>query len=428
MSQTLTPGSPDLKRGLTLNHALAIVVGSMIGTGVFLKTSTMAIYVGSPLMVMLAWIAAGILSLIGAFTYAHVGSIYPRAGGEYVYFKEAYGDLIGFLYGWMRFWIASPGSIAAYAVGAAIFLGQGKVTAIIFIIVFSLLNCLQVKNSGRLQSFLTIIKVLIILSLTSGLLFGSAGSLDHLEFNQTHEWKGISSFFGAMLAALWAFDGWNNLPMVSGEIENPKRNIALSLILGTSIVLAVYLLINFAYFYGLPLSEITSSYSKFNSTAIPVAQKAAETFLQKNSTIFISLAFVISALGAMNGSILTGARVPYAVAKDGLFLKSLADLNPKTLVPVKAILVQGVVAILLAMSGSFDQLTDYVVFASWIFYALGAGAVIKFTQKRFLPILFIAVSISLLLNTLINDWKNSLIGLGLIIAGVPVYYFKLRKN
>lgn len=418
----------ELKRGLKLQHALAIVIGSMIGTGVFLKTSTMSIYVGSPIMVMLAWIMAGLLSLIGAFTYAHLGTIYPRAGGEYVYFKEAYGELVGFLYGWMRFWIASPGSIAAYAVGAAIFLGQGKYTAVFFIIIFSLFNCLKVKSSGQLQTFLTSIKVLIIISLTVGLLFFGHGNIANLELSTTHEWKGFSSFASAMLAALWAFDGWNNLPMVSGEIENPKRNIALALILGTFIVLAIYLLINFAYFFGLPMSEIVTSYSKFHSEFVPVAQKAAETFMKNQSAIFISIAFVISALGAMNGSILTGSRVPYALAKDGLFHKSLSELNERTQVPVKAILLQAVVSVILAMSGSFDQLTDYVVFASWIFYALGAGAVIKFTKKRLLPILFIMSSLALLINTLVNDFQNSLVGLLLIGLGVPVYYLYLSKR
>lgn len=420
--------SEKLARSLKLPHALAIVIGSMIGTGVFLKTSTMAILVGSPMMVMAAWIAAGVLSLIGAFTYAHLGTIYPRAGGEYIYFKEAYGDLTGFLYGWMRFWIASPGSIAAYAVGAALFLGQGKFAAVFFILIFSLINCMKVKNSGNLQTFLTVIKIFIILSLTIGLLFFGTGDLSHLELSTPHEWKGISSFAAAMLAALWAFDGWNNLPMVSGEIENPKRNIALALTLGTFIVLAIYLLINFAYFFGLPMSEVITSYSKFHPELIPVAQKAAETFLHNKAALFISLAFVISSLGAMNGSILTGSRVPYAIAQDGLFFASLGKLNHSTQVPVSSILIQALISIILALSGSFDQLTDYVVFASWIFYALGAGAVIKFTNKRFLPILFILCSLGLLLNTVIQDPKNSLIGLTLILLGIPAYFFFLKQK
>lgn len=441
-----------LIRGLTLIDATSIVIGTIIGTGVFLKTATMSQLVGSPFYVLLAWVVAGLLSLTGALAYAELGSLMPRAGGEYVYLKEGYGDLWAFLYGWMRFWIGSPGSIAAYAVGAMTFMsgmidmsafGGSTLSAVIVIIFFSLLNCLSVSFGGRLQAIITGLKTLMIIGISLGIFFFSdTGSFSHL-FETKPEVNGFigwSAFGSAILAALWAYDGWCNLTMVAGEIKDPQKNIPLSLIIGMLSILGIYALANIAFFYALPLTEIMNSNSSAYPNALPVATKAALTFLGNSGVALLSGAFVFSALGAMNGSILTGSRVPFAMAQDGLFFKGLSKVSPNTHVPVTSIIVQACVAILLALSGTFDQLTDYVIFSSWIFYAMVTSVVFVLRKTRphetrpykafgypVLPAIFILLGILLLINTVVTSPKPTLIGLGFIASGVPFYYFFTKR-
>lgn len=433
-----------LLRGLRFIDAAAIVVGSMIGTGVFLKSGIMAQQVGAPSWVLLAWVLAGVLSLAGALTYAELGAMFPRAGGEYVYLREAYGDLTAFLFGWTRFWIAAPGTVAAYAVGAATFLEGALDLAFIggkagmglaFILFFTALNCLQVTVGGRVQSFITSVKLLMMLGLIVGVLFFSPDA----EMARLGEGSAvpltISGLGLAMLAALWAYDGWNNLPMAAGEVKNPERNLPLSLILGVLLVLVIYCLINLGYFLALPLAEVQSANSSLHPDALPVATKAAMTFLGTAAVGLVSIAFVISALGAMNGSVLTNARVPYAMARDGLFFRSMGYLSPSTRVPVVSILVQAVIAGAMAMLGTFDQLTNYVVFSSWIFYGLCCAGVIVLRRRRpelarpyrvlgypYVPAVFVIVSLLLIANTVWSMPQESLIGLALIALGVPVFY------
>ena len=444
--------SLKLVRGLGLLDASSLVIGTIIGTGVFLKTAVMAQSVGSPMMVMIAWVVAGLLSLAGALTYAELGSLFPHAGGEYVYLREGYGKLPAFLYGWMRFWIASPGTIAAYAVGAATFLEGfiplqhlgGRVgVALEMILFFSFLNCLTVSFGGKLQSFMTVLKVLMIVSVTFGIFFfSSSGSWVHWSGEGAAKgWQGFEVFGGAILAAMWAYDGWNNLPMVAGEVKNPQRNIPLSLLLGMFVILLVYGAVNLAYFYALPFSEVLNSNSSQFPDALPVATKATQTFLGGFGVKFISIAFVFSAVGAMNGSILTGARVPYAMAADGLFFKQLAKVSAATQVPVWSVLIQGLLACVLAVSGTFDQLTDYVIFASWIFYGTVTSLVFVFRKKLpnaervyktwgypAVPAIFVFLAALLLVNTVVTAPTASLIGLVMILAGVPVYFVFRRRE
>lgn len=445
--------SKNLIRGLSLVDATAIIVGTIIGTGVFLKTAKMAQVMGNSSWVIAAWVFAGLLSLTGALSYAELGAMMPKAGGEYVYLREGFGKKWAFLYGWMRFWIGGPGSIAAYAVGSMTFLsaavdlswlGGKNIAAVMVICIFSALNCMAVSMSGKVHTFLTSLKVIMIFGLTFGifLLSPPVNTVSILNTQDlTTGFAGFSAFGTAMLAALWAYDGWNNLSMVAGEIKEPQRNIPRSFILGMFTILIIYLLTNWAYFYSLPLSEVQSSSSSQFPQALPVATKAAITFMGENGAIVLSLAFVLSALGAMNGSILTGARVPFAMASDGLFLKKISELSKKTSVPIYSIMIQAAVAIALALSGTFDQLTDYVVFAAWIFYAMVTGVVFVLRRRMpdapraykavgypIIPAIFIIVAILLLINTVITDPKGSGIGLLIILAGVPVYYYFNSKN
>ncbi|WP_413557801.1 APC family permease [Bdellovibrio sp. HCB209] len=438
----------EMSRTLGFIPVLSLVIGTILGTGVFLKAAIMSQYLGSSTWVLIAYVVAGLLSLAGALTYAEIGILFPRAGGEYVYLKEAFGEMPAYLYGWQRFWVSAPGTIAAYAVGTATFaapimkldwIGGQKGLAIGLILVFSLLNCLNVQLNGRLQSVMTFVKVAMLFFIIGGvLMFSESGSNSNITASGT-AFPGFSAFGAALLAALWAYDGWNNMPMVAGEIKNPKRNIPWALGAGVLIILGLYSLIHYCYFYALPFSEILNANSKVNPDALPAAAKVAVTFMGSAGVLFLGIAMMFSALGAMSSSILTNARVPYAMAKDGLCLQSLAKLHSKSESPYVAILVQAVMSAVLAMSGSFDQLTDYVVFASWIFYALVTGSVFIFRKRMpeadrpyktlgypWVPVVFLVLAVLLLVNTLWTSPQESLWGLCIIMAGAPVYYIQKK--
>jgi len=459
---------PELIRGLTRRDATALVIGAIIGTGIFLKTTAMAQAVGSPQWVLLAWVAAGVMSLAGALAYAELGAMLPHAGGEYAFLRVAYGDLPAFLFGWMRITVGASGSIAIFGVAFATFLsalvpletvwvqrsfrflgdqidwqlGSRQLVSVGVILICSAVNCLRVVLGGRIQSVLTLVKLLSIAALVGGVFcFGRGTSLEHFAAPAGGgAWPGWPGFGAAVLAALWAFDGWNNMPMVAGEVRDPSRNIPAALIAGTAIVLLTYGLANLAYFYALPFTEILEANSTAHREALPVAAKAAQSFLGENGPKLVSLAFLISVVGVLNGSILANARVPYAMARDGLFFRRFAVLNARTAVPVAAIAGQAVWASVLAVSGTFDQLTNYVVFAGWIFYALTTSAVFVLRRKLpdaarpyrttgypYVPAIFIVVALALLWNTLSAARLESLAGLGLIALGLPVYYFLKRE-
>jgi APA family basic amino acid/polyamine antiporter len=457
----------ELVRGLNLSATTSLVVGTIIGTGVFLKSARMAQAVGTPSLVLLAWIAAGLLSLAGALSYAELGAMLPAAGGEYVYLRAAYGDLPAFLFGWMRLVVGSTGSFASIAAGFAIFLGAlfplhavwarksfellgqkidwqlgaQQLAAVAIILVLSAINCAHVVLGGRVQSFFTFAKVLAIAAIMGGaFFFAPSATWEHLRAPAgAANWSGWTAFGAAMLAALWAYDGWNNMPMAAGEVKDPGRNVPRGLILGMVIVIAVYVLVNLAYCYALPFAEITSSSSTLHGTALPVAAKAAQAFWPRFGVSLVAMAGVLSTIGALNGSILTGARIPYAMARDGLFFARFAELHDKTSVPVSAVIFQGIWASLLVLSASFDQLTDCVVFAGMIFYASTTVAVFVLRRKMadtprpyktlgypVVPLIFILVALWLLVNTLQTSTVESVAGLVLIALGLPVYFWQRR--
>lgn len=419
---------------------------------------------GSPEWVLLVWVAAGLLSMAGALSYAELGAMMPKAGGEYVYLREAYGDLPAFLYGWMRFVVGSTGSIAALGVGFAIFFcslvginqpfyetpiklfggeftwqfGWTQIVAVISIMGFSLINCAGVVFGGRVQTLLTIAKVIGIGVIIVGVfLFAKGVSWESLSVDlRIKDLTSIQAFGAAMLAALWAYDGWNNMPLAAGEVKNPERNVPRALIFGMIVVVAVYLLTNLAYFHALPVSEIATA-----NESNPVATKAVEAFLGPTGATFVVVAIMISIIGALNGTILTGARAPYAMAEDGLFFRSQAELNKGANVPANALIVQGIWSSILALLGTFDQLTNYAVFALWIFYVLTTASVFVLRRKMpevdrpyktlgypFTPIVFILVGVWLLINTLQTSPVEAGIGLLLISLGVPIYFYFRRAK
>ncbi|HXG71073.1 MAG TPA: amino acid permease [Gemmatimonadaceae bacterium] len=462
-------GETKLVRALSLREAAALVIGTVIGTGIFLKTAPMSQLLGSPSMVLFAWVAAGLLSLAGALTYAELGAMLPKAGGEYVFLREAYGDLLAFLFGWANMAIIATGAIAALGTAFASFLsafvpmsavyaertfqllgqevhwefGIRQVVAIAVILLFTAVNTVGVAVSGRIQWLLTAAKVLGITVIVGGaFLLSRAASWDHLSAPVTSSPTagGVSAFGAAMIAALWAYQGWSHMPMVAGEMKNPERDIPRGLIYGMLIVLAIYLLTNIAYFYALPFNEIVTSSSTAYRDALPVATKATQSYLGEKASAVVTIAFLLSLIGALNGVVVMNARVPYAMARDGLFFPGLGKLASGTGVPARAVWAQGIWGALLALSGTFDQLTTSSIFAVWIFFALAAGAVLVLRKKMpdiprpyrtfgypFVPILFILVATWLVINTLRTNPVESGAGLVLIALGIPFYLY-FRRN
>jgi APA family basic amino acid/polyamine antiporter len=458
-----TPATRELARALSLRDAIALVL-TVIGTGVFLKTATMAQLVGSPNRVLLAWLAAGLLSLAGALTYAELGAMMPEAGGEYVFLREAYGDFPAFLFGWSSLMLIASGGLAAVATALTSFissfvpldavwithdfhllsqvvhwrLGIQQLVAVAVILLFAGVNARGIDVGSRVQWAATVAKLAGIAIIVLGaFLLSRTGSWAHLKMPVTAGIAptGMGAFGAAMLAALWAYQGWANVPMVAGEIEKPERNIPRALIYGMLIVILVYLITNLAYFYALPFSEILTASSTAYRDALPVAAKAAQTFSSYGAQI-VSLAFIISAIGALNGITMMNARVPFAMARDGLFFRPLGNLSPTSRAPVNAIWFQGIWACVLALSGTFDQITTSAIFGVWVFTALVGSSI--FVLRRKLPVaprryrtvgypvvpaLFVLVALWLVINTLSAYPVESAAGLVLMALGLPFYFY-----
>lgn len=468
----------SLIRGLGLLAAVSIILGNVIGTGVFVKARVMTCNVGSPTWVLVAWIAAGFLTLAGALTYAELTAMKPEAGGEYIFLRDAYGKIPSFLYGWMQIFIAKTGSQAAVAVlfaGALNdFLGEGlkktlfetqifgfsyelttiQIVAVMMIVIFTTINCASVVVGGQIAKLLTLVKIGLIALVGLGAFFFVTGTdFSHFSVFQTSgvceevseavkygsaNYSFTAGFAAAMLGALWGYDGWNNLTLVAGEVKNPGRNLPIALIGGTALIMVLYIFIHIAYYYVLDPTAV-ASVSKDSSVAKVVVERFFSgditTFATGFAVSLFTIGLMISALGTLHTSILSGARVPYAMAKDGLMFSSFKKLSA-TRVPVMALIFQGVWACVLALSGSFDTLTDYVIFGSWIFYAFVTSSVFVFRRRYpnaerpyktwgypVVPILFILVSGWLLVSTIMSNPVNSLIGLVLIALGLPVYYY-----
>jgi APA family basic amino acid/polyamine antiporter len=458
-----------LARGLTLSAAMAVVVGDIIGTGVFLKARVMTCNVGAPGLVLTAWIVAGLLVLAGALTYAELAAMMPQASGEYVFMRKAYGDKWAFLYGWMQSTIGYPGSQAAKGAAFAIFLniliggrlsadavtiqffghqfpvGSLQLIAVAAIAVFTLVNCAAISVTGRLAVALTFTKIALIVAIALGAFLFGHGSWSHFATREAGSVcedvsgtarLGLGGFGAAMLGALWAYDGWSNMAVIAGEVENPRRTIPIGLIGGVVIVIALYLFVNVAYFYVLTASEVANT-----SISSSVAAEVARRFLGSIAASFVAASMLSSTLGSLHAGTLAGARVPYVLSRDQLFFRDLARVSPRSRVPRNAVLWIGLWAAIFAISGSFDTLTDSVIFAEFLFYAMVAATVFVFRRKLpdaerpyrtwgypIVPALFVAISASVLVSTLWTAPFQSLLGLGLIGIGLPLYWFWSARN
>ncbi|MGA8271790.1 MAG: amino acid permease [Candidatus Sulfotelmatobacter sp.] len=447
---------PELSRDLGVSHASAVVVGTIIGSGIFLVPAEMMQAVGSAKLVYLAWLVGGLLSFFGALTYAELGAMKPQAGGEYVYVRDAYGPLGGFLYGWTWFVIAKPASIATIATGMVRVLGTfsifsffsndvfflgisshsfaitwGQVVAITAAILISVLNYLGVKKAGEFQLVFTALKVVIILAIVT-VCFSGAGSATGRgwsNFAGTFNGAkgGIAGFMAALVAALWAYDGWNDLNMVAGEIKNPGRSIPIALIAGVATVGLLYVLVNAGVQYVLPATAIAHSPRP--------ASDAVALVMGHMGAAIVSAGMAVSMLVTLNGTTMSGARVPFAMARDGYFFHALAKVHPRYHTPSIAIVVQAILSmILLLLGGNFRQLFSLAIFAEWLFYMIAGSTVFIFRWRSpqlarpyrvfgypFVPALFVTVAAALLYYTFRENWPNSLYGLLVILAGIPVF-------
>jgi len=459
MPQTKSANSEvQLLRVLGPVETLTILIGSVVGSGIFLVPNTIATQVGSFALIIAVWVVSGLLTLFGALSYAELGGMIPQAGGQYAYLREAYGKLPAFLFGWTEFLVIKAGSIAAVAVAFALYLGYFvpatwqpfyhqtihlnigftisiadagvKSIAIVVILLLSTVNYLGVKFGGWVQNIFTFLKIGALIGLVGSVfLLGHRSENAFVPFWPEHYSSALLSVFGvAMVAALWAYDGWNNTTYVATEVRQPQRNIPLALFIGTGIVIVIYLAANYAYAYVLPIATIANSQL--------VAADAIETFLGSSGAAIISAAVMVSTFGTVNGMILSGARITYAMAQDKVFFKNMGDIHSRFRTPHVSLAVQGIWSALLTLSGRFDQLFTYVVFAAWLFYAMTTGGVFILRKKwpkvnrpyktwgyPVVPLLFIFVSIWFVFNTLINDPRDALFGLAIVVLGLPAYFY-----
>lgn len=456
-----------LIKGLGLIDATAIVIGSMIGSGVFIVPSIMAGLIQSPGIIILIFVMGGILTIFGALCYGELSAAMPHSGGQYVFLKKAYSPIFGFLFGWASFFVIQSGLVAAVAVAFAKYLGvffpsisehiavlsfplfgkifaisSAQIIAIISIIILTVINCYGVKAGAFVQNLFTFFKVLAIFLLIGLAFLCSKGSFVNIVTSvkplipETLKLTFWAAMAVAMSKSLFAYDGWTTGTFAAEEVKEPQKNLPIALILGTSIVTIIYVLATAAYFY---LFNVQAA------ALVPdnrIAASAAQVIFGPVGLYFISAAILISTFGCNNGLILGGARVYYGMAKDGLFFKGAGEVDSKHHVPANALIYQGIWACLLTLSGTYSDLLTYVTFASILFTAMTVVGVFilrkkephmprpyKVTGYPLVPIVYILIALAFLIYVVIGDPRNSGIGFVLILLGLPVYfYWKGKKN
>ena len=443
----------ELPRVLNVSHATSIVVGIIIGSGIFLVPREMMAAVGSSRMVYVVWIVGGLLSLFGAMTYAEIAAARPKYGGEYAFLREAYGDLMGFLYMWTQITVAKPASLATVAAGLArvlatfaVFSGfsqpafagllWGQVFAITVTWLITGLNIVGTRRSANVQLVLTWLKGLLILVIAGFCFFapGNHGSWHNFATDFTGAKAGFSGFMVALVAALWAYDGWSDVTTLAGEVERPQRSMPIALVGGVAIVGGLYMLTNAAIQYVLPAAAI--------ATADRPAAEAMRLVAGHWGATLVSLGMAVSIAATFVGSSLSGARVPFAAARDGLFFKQLAHVHPRFHTPSTALILQAVLSSLLLLAiGKFQALFSLAIFGEWLFYAMTASTIFIFRHREpdalrpysvwgypVLPALFILAAAVLLVFSFADQPVNSLVGTGVILLGIPLHYLLQRRR
>jgi APA family basic amino acid/polyamine antiporter len=469
---------PGLKRTISLTTTIAIVIGGIIGSGIFMKPATMAGQLGSPLLLLSVWIVAGFITLFGALSNAEIATMFPQTGGQYVFFRKMYGSFFSFLYGWAAFAVFNTAGNASIAYVCAeygnyflklprldaatersfhlLLPGVGKLyvlenlgvklLTILLIIFFTFINYRSVKYGAAVQRLLTVLKVSAIMILVIGL-FGSAhGSMNNISQSAPHIPSGmalLSAYMAAIAGAFWAYDGWNNVTFIAGEIQQPQKNIPKSLFAGIAACIITYALVNLALLYVLPVNKM--------ATSAFVASDAATIAWGATGGILITLLVALSTLGATNSNVLATARVTLAWSKENRLFGAAAKVHRKNLTPGNALVLNAVWSCLLIMSGSFDMLTDMLVFVSWFFYMMSAVGLFILRRKLpaeerpykvwgypVIPVIFIAFAALFLIVTLYTDihnyykgettFINSLFGLLVTLSGVPFYFLSKKKK
>jgi amino acid transporter len=457
----------ELVRGLGAWASAAIVIGTMIGTGIFLKPAEMAREGRAVSVVFAAWIVGAVLSIFGALAFAELGAAIPEAGGEYAYLRRAFGPVYGFLFGWMHSIVGRPSSLASISAGMMRFVGflipavatpiftvhvpavgawiapydfvftWAQPLAVFWLAGMTGVNYLGVRFGGAVQVFLTAIKIMSVFIVIGVALFSPGGPPHAPDPFWPAAGDGFGTIFAAFLAtlaaALWAYDGWEDLNLVGSEVENPQRNFPRALVGGVTFVAIVYLLFSAACLKVLPFERVANSQH--------IASDVVEHVIGRSAATWITVAMAISALGSMNSSVLSGARVPYAMARDGIFFKIAGGIHPKFRTPSRALVFQGVLASIMALTGTFEELTNLFIFAAWIFY--GSAVITLFRLRKtepdlprpyrcwgypWVPGLFVAGALALTLNIWIQRPGRSSIGLLLILAGLPFYRMWARRE
>jgi len=441
-----------------------VMMGIVIGSGIFLTTGIMAKSIPSAGLILLAWFVGGLLTLAGALTYAELGAAMPEAGGQYVYLREAYGPMSGFLFGWILYLVYLTGGIAALALAFAEYTGYffpslgtgnllltfditllknplhyslsaGQLMGVAIILLLSVVNFIGVGLGKIIQNVFTIIKIgTITFIIVLGFAIGK-GTAPLLTLNPSGMSFGsvIIGFGVSLVAVAWAFDGWNNVNFVAGEIKNPKRNLPLALILGTFGITALYVLVNYVYLYALPMEESIG--------VVRIAEKATGALFGSSKGALISAAVIVSVFGSLNGTILVGPRVYYAMAKDGLFFRKVAYVHPRFRTPGFSILIQAIWASLLTLLGSFEQIFTFAMFMAIAFWIAAAASVFTLRKKQpnlprpyktwgypVVPAVFIIASSGILLNTLLEKPVEALAGILLTALGIPAYLYWKRQQ
>jgi APA family basic amino acid/polyamine antiporter len=438
------PAQRELVRSLRQGDLVLVVIGTVIGSGIWLVPGTvLRNTAGDPGVALLVWLVGGICSLLGALTFAELGTLYPDAGGAYTYVREAFGRFPAFLLGWTLFLAINTGSTATLAVAFSNYAGElvplgtlgRKLLPVLMIVAVSAVNIRGVRHAATVQNWSTGVKVAAILAIaTLGIALGSGGHATAARTFTTPLSASLLSGAGvALLGVLWAYEGWINVTNSAGEALDPQRTFARGIVIGTAALVFLYVLANIGYLAALGPDGVAGSQR--------VAADTVRALFGPVPAKFVSAAVLVSVFSAANGLALTGPRMYFAMARDGVFFRALGEVHPRFGTPAVAIAVGGVWAALLALWGSFEQLLTYVVFASWLFAALAAASVFVLRRRRpdvprpyrvpgypFTPALFIVAAIAIVANTVVARPVQAMAGLGIVLLGTPAYLFWRRRD
>ncbi len=441
----MTKTESGLSRKLGLFDATMIVMGGIIGSGIFMNPHVVAEYLHSPLLIIGAWVAGGVIAILGAFIYAELAARRPEVGGQYAYFREAYHPLIAFLFGWSLLLISNCGGMAAVAMTFGRYFIEvtaipvpDTVVAIVTLVILTLVNCMGVRTGGTVQNILMIIKIFaVIVLVVCGYAF-----IHPLKDPVTvqHETPGlfalVTSFGAALVPVMFAYGGWQTANFIAGEIVEPRKNLPRGLLLGVTGVIILYMSVNFICVRALGVEGLAR-------TTTPASEVMSLAFGNAGAK-FIAVGIAISTLGFLSQSILTAPRVYFAMAQDGLFFRGVSWIHPKTRVPVVAIALEGLLSIAVILWGSYEQILSYVVSDDFIFFGLTASTIFIFRKKStnteakeskfnmpghpYTTILFILVAVFIVINTIYKYPINTLIGIGIILTGIPVFLIWNRRS